>query len=115
MRRPPPPHRRGQPKAPGSGRRRGTPNRRTVEMRQLMTSLCDDVDYQDRHEHTKERDVKQTTGHGVAPVPNRAPRLSPSQNWVEEQPGFGGNQTHASRARAEKRETGQNKLVDPTP
>jgi hypothetical protein len=44
MRRPPPPHPRGTPRTPGSGRRRGTPNRPTVQMRELMNSLCDDVD-----------------------------------------------------------------------
>lgn len=48
MRRPPPPHPRGAPRTPGSGRRRGTPNRRTVAMRELMMSLCNDVDYQYR-------------------------------------------------------------------
>jgi hypothetical protein len=46
MRRPPPPHPRGTPRTPGSGRRRGSPNRRTVQMRELMTALCDDVEYQ---------------------------------------------------------------------
>jgi hypothetical protein len=44
----PPPHPRGAPRTPGSGRRRGTPNRRTVQMRELMMSLCDDADYQYR-------------------------------------------------------------------
>jgi hypothetical protein len=48
MRRPPPPHPRGTPRTPGSGRRRGTPNRKTVEMRALMTGLVHDVDYQCR-------------------------------------------------------------------
>jgi hypothetical protein len=48
MRRPPPPHRRGEPKTPGSGRRRGSLNRRTVELRALMTALAGDVDYQYR-------------------------------------------------------------------
>ena len=48
MRRPPPPHRRGQPKTPGSGRRRGTPNRKTVELRALMGVLAGDVEYQHR-------------------------------------------------------------------
>jgi hypothetical protein len=42
MRRPPPPHPRGTPRTVGSGRKKGTPNRKTVELRQLMTSLCDD-------------------------------------------------------------------------
>ena len=48
MRRPPPPHPRGAPRTPGSGRKRGSLNRRTVQMRELMTSLCDDIDYQSR-------------------------------------------------------------------
>ena len=48
MRRPPPPHTRGEPRTAGSGRKKGTPNRRTVQMRELMTSLCHDVDYQYR-------------------------------------------------------------------
>ena len=48
MRRPPPPHPRGTPRTPGSGRKRGTQNRRTVEMRQLISSLCHDTDYQKR-------------------------------------------------------------------
>ena len=48
MRRPPPPHPRGAPRTVGSGRKKGTLNRRTVEMRALMASLCDDVDYQHR-------------------------------------------------------------------
>ena len=46
MRRPPPPHPRGAPRTAGSGRKKGTPNRKTVEMRQLMSSLCHDVGYQ---------------------------------------------------------------------
>ena len=48
MRRPPPPHLRGAPRTAGSGRKKGTPNRRTVQMRELLTSLCHDVDYQYR-------------------------------------------------------------------
>jgi hypothetical protein len=48
MRRPPPPHPRGAPRTPGSGRRRGTPNRKTVELRQLMAALAGDVDYQEK-------------------------------------------------------------------
>jgi hypothetical protein len=48
MRKPPPPHPRGEPRTPGSGRRRGSLNRRTVQMRELMSSLCHDVDYQHR-------------------------------------------------------------------
>jgi len=46
MRRPPPPHVKGTPKTPGSGRKRGTPNRKTVELRQLMGALAGDVAYQ---------------------------------------------------------------------
>ena len=48
MRRPPPPHPRGTPRTPGSGRKRGTPNRKTVELRALMGVLAGDVDYQHR-------------------------------------------------------------------
>ena len=48
MRKPPPPHPRGAPRTPGSGRRRGTPNRKTVELRALMGVLAGDVDYQYR-------------------------------------------------------------------
>src|SRR5687768_7272752 len=48
MRKPPPPHQRGEPRTDGSGRKKGTPNRRTVQMKELMTSLCHDVDYQYR-------------------------------------------------------------------
>ena len=48
MRRPPPPHPRGTPRTPGSGRKRGTPNRKTVELRALMGVLAGDVDYQYR-------------------------------------------------------------------
>jgi hypothetical protein len=44
----PPPHPRGKPRTPGSGRRRGTPNRKTVELRALMGVLAGDVDYQRR-------------------------------------------------------------------
>ncbi len=48
MRRPPPPHPRGTPRTPGSGRRRGSLNRRTIELRALLGSLCHDITYQDR-------------------------------------------------------------------
>ena len=48
MRKPPPPHPRGTPRTPGSGRRRGTPNRKTVELRALMGVLAGDVEYQHR-------------------------------------------------------------------
>ena len=48
MRRPPPPHPRGTPRTPGSGRRRGSLNRRTIELRALLGSLCHDINYQDR-------------------------------------------------------------------
>ena len=39
---------RGTPRTPGSGRRRGTPNRKTLALRQLMGALAGDVDYQER-------------------------------------------------------------------
>ena len=48
MRRPPPPHPRGTPRTAGSGRKKGTPNRKTLELRQLMGALAGDVDYQER-------------------------------------------------------------------
>src|SRR4051812_3095272 len=48
MRPPPPPHARGTPRTPGSGRRKASLNRKTIELRSLMTSLCGDVDYQHR-------------------------------------------------------------------
>jgi hypothetical protein len=48
MRRPPPPHRRGEPKTPGSGRRRGSLNRKTLELRELMAALVGNVDYQQK-------------------------------------------------------------------
>ena len=46
MRRLPPPHPAGSPKTPGSGRRKGSLNRRTVELRALMASLAGDLRYQ---------------------------------------------------------------------
>ena len=45
-RKPPPPHPKGAPRTPGSGRKRGTPNRKTVELRELMLALSGDVEYQ---------------------------------------------------------------------
>ena len=48
MRRPPPPHERGQPKTPGSGRGRGSLNRKTIALRELMAALVGDVEYQQR-------------------------------------------------------------------
>ncbi len=48
MRKPPPPHPKGTPRTPGSGRRKGTPNRKTVAMRELLAALLNDVDYQHR-------------------------------------------------------------------
>jgi hypothetical protein len=42
----PPPHPKGAPRTPGSGRKKGTPNSKTVEMRALLAALCNDVDYQ---------------------------------------------------------------------
>ena len=47
-RKPPPPHHRGAPRTPGSGRRRGSLNRKTIELRQLMSALAGDVEYQER-------------------------------------------------------------------
>ena len=43
MRRPPPPHPRGTPRTPGSGRRKGSLNRKTLELRTLMASLAGDL------------------------------------------------------------------------
>lgn len=48
MRRPPPPHPRGTPRTPGSGRKKGSLNRKTVELRALMGVLAGDVEYQHR-------------------------------------------------------------------
>ena len=45
---PPPPHPKGAPRTTGSGRKRGTPNRKTIALRALMASLLEDVDYQHR-------------------------------------------------------------------
>ena len=42
----PPPHPRGAPRTPGSGRRKGTENRKTVELRMLMGAMAGDIDYQ---------------------------------------------------------------------
>jgi hypothetical protein len=44
-RKPPPPHPKGAPRTPGSGRK-GTPNRKTIEIRGLMAALVDDIEYQ---------------------------------------------------------------------
>src|SRR4051812_18966847 len=44
MRKPPPPRPRGSPKI--GGRRKGTPNRRTVEARLLCSTLVQDIAYQ---------------------------------------------------------------------
>ena len=46
MRKPPPPRPRGSPKI--GGRRKGTPNRRTIEARLLCSNLVQDIDYQTR-------------------------------------------------------------------
>jgi hypothetical protein len=48
MRKPPPPHPRGTPRTPGSGRRRGSLNQKTIELRSLMEALVGDVHYQSR-------------------------------------------------------------------
>jgi hypothetical protein len=47
-RKPPPPHQKGIPRTPGSGRKRGTPNKRTVALRELMAALSGDVFYQQK-------------------------------------------------------------------
>ena len=47
-RKPPSPHPKGAPRTPGSGRKRGTPNKKTQEVRQLMATLIADVKYQHR-------------------------------------------------------------------
>jgi hypothetical protein len=38
-RKPPPPHPRGQPRTPGSGRKKGTLNRKSIQLRALMAML----------------------------------------------------------------------------
>ena len=48
MRQLPPRRPKGSPRVPGSGRRPGSPNRKTVELRQLMSALAGDIDYQAR-------------------------------------------------------------------
>ena len=47
-RKPPPPHPRGQPRTPGSGRKKGTLNRKSIELKALMAMLVNDVSYQYR-------------------------------------------------------------------
>lgn len=47
-RKPPPPHPKGAPRTPGSGRKKGTPNRKTVELRELMAAVAGDVHYQQK-------------------------------------------------------------------
>ena len=49
-RRPPPPPPPGS-RVPGSGRRKGTPNRRIAEARQLCSDLVHDLRYQNRLRH----------------------------------------------------------------
>jgi hypothetical protein len=44
----PPPHPKGAPKTPGSGRRKGTPNKKTIALRELMAALSGDVNYQEK-------------------------------------------------------------------
>jgi hypothetical protein len=39
----PPPHPKGAPRTPGSGRRKGTPNNKTVALRELMAAMSGDV------------------------------------------------------------------------
>ena len=48
MRHLPPPHPKGAPRTPGSGRKRGVPNKATIEMRELLASICHDVSCQGR-------------------------------------------------------------------
>jgi hypothetical protein len=48
MRQLPPRRPKGSPRVPGSGRRPGSPNRKTIELRQLMGELVGNVDYQAR-------------------------------------------------------------------
>jgi hypothetical protein len=47
-RKPPPPHPKGTPRTPGSGRRKGTQNKKTVALRELMAALSGDVFYQEK-------------------------------------------------------------------
>ncbi len=47
-RKPPPPHEKGAPRTPGSGRKKGTPNKKTVALRELMAALAGDVFYQEK-------------------------------------------------------------------
>lgn len=42
------PHKRGEPRTPGSGRKKGTPNRVIVAARQLCTDLVNSAEYQHR-------------------------------------------------------------------
>lgn len=51
MRKLPPPHPRGMARTAGSGRKRGTPNRKTVELRVLMGAMAGDIDYQRKLTH----------------------------------------------------------------
>jgi hypothetical protein len=44
----PPPHPKGAPKTPGSGRKKGTPNKKTIALRELMAALSGDVYYQEK-------------------------------------------------------------------
>lgn len=45
-RKPPPPHPKGAPRTAGSGRQKGTPNQKTVELRELMAAAAGDLCYQ---------------------------------------------------------------------
>jgi hypothetical protein len=59
-RKPPPPHPKGAPRTPG--RKKGTPNRKTIELRELMAALLSDVDYQHRlREDFRKRRVHPST------------------------------------------------------
>jgi hypothetical protein len=57
MRRPPPRRPVGSPKTPGSGRKKGSLNKKTVELRGLMAALTGDARYQQklREDFTKRR------------------------------------------------------------
>jgi hypothetical protein len=44
----PPPHPKGTPKTPGSGRKKGTPTKKTIALRELMAALSGDVYYQEK-------------------------------------------------------------------
>ncbi len=58
----PPPHQKGTPRTPGSGRKKGTLNRRSIELRELTALLVNDLDYQSRfREDFRKRRVHPST------------------------------------------------------